>query len=131
MSPTPLRFATRLCATGIFATSATAQSPCQAGHWVAAWSTAVHTPVAFPGAPPPLTHQQSDPPPGHPTHDLAGNCLRVRFSNEFGAPPRSSSATRTLLSPRQTAASSPAPTVLSPSNGKATVQIPAGAPMLS
>jgi len=86
MRSTSLKFAAVVCATGIFAIPATAQSPCQAGHWVTAWSTAVHTPVAFPGAPPPLTlNNQTVREVIRPT--ISGNCVRIRLSNEFGATP--------------------------------------------
>ena len=128
MSPTPLRLATLLCAC-LFATSATAQTSCHNGHWVAAWSTAVHTPVAFPGAPPPLTiNNQTLRQIIRPT--LAGNCLRVRFSNEFGTTPLLLGNAHIALTQADGSlvAGSDRPLTF---NGKATVQIPAGAPMLS
>jgi lysophospholipase L1-like esterase len=129
MITNPLRLAALLWVAGIAATSATAQTPCQGGHWVAAWSTAVHTPIAFPGAPPPLTvNNQTLRQIIRPT--LAGDCLRVRFSNEFGTTPLLFGSVHLALT-KEDGTLLPGSDRPLTFNGKATVQIPAGAPMLS
>jgi len=53
------------------------------GHWVSAWSTAVHAPLPFPGLPPPpVFENQTIRMVVKPT--IGGNRVRVRFSNAFG-----------------------------------------------
>ena len=53
------------------------------GHWVSAWSTAVHTPLPFPGLPPsPVFDNQTIRMVVRPT--IGGDRLRVRLSNQFG-----------------------------------------------
>lgn len=74
----------------LFATTAsvftTAQSRRSAGHWVSAWSTAVHTPPSFPGAPPiPTFENQTIRMVLRST--LGGSRVRIRLSNAFGTIP--------------------------------------------
>jgi lysophospholipase L1-like esterase len=53
------------------------------GHWVSAWSTAVHAPLPFPGLPPAIAlENQTVRMVVKPT--LGGERLRIRLSNAFG-----------------------------------------------
>ena len=74
-----------------------------AGHWVSAWSTAVHTPLPFPGVPPtPVLENQTVRMVVRPT--IGGERVRIRFSNAFGATALSIGA-RMLLLPSRAPAS--------------------------
>src|SRR5579885_2108790 len=56
------------------------------GKWVSAWSTAVHTPLPFPGLPPtPVVENQTIRMVVRP--GLGGARLRIRFSNAYGSSP--------------------------------------------
>lgn len=67
----------------ILSVAAPAQGSNSGGHWVSAWSTAVHTPLPFPGLPPsPVFDNQTVRMVVRPT--AGGNRVRVRLSNEFG-----------------------------------------------
>lgn len=124
-----LRSAVLVFATGIFAAAAVAQSGSAPGHWVSAWSTAVHTPMVFPGMPPSLAlNNQTIREIIRPT--IGGERLRVRFSNEFGTAPLTLGSARIALLDEKGSIvpGSDRPLTF---DGKATVQIPAGAPMLS
>src|SRR5436189_369761 len=60
-----------------------AQEKKMPGHWVSAWSTAVHAPLPFPGLPPsPVLENQTIRMVVRPT--IGGQRLRIRFSNAFG-----------------------------------------------
>jgi lysophospholipase L1-like esterase len=109
--------------------SATAQSANANGHWVSAWSTAVHTPRSAPGAPPQVGFENQ-------TirmvvrMTLAGDQLRVRLSNEFGTTPL-------VIGVAHIAAVSENGTIVPDTDhqikfgGATSISIPAGAPMLS
>lgn len=118
-----------LCSAGIFATIAVAQNGATAGHWVSSWSTAVHRPLVFPGMPPPLTLQnQTIREIVRPT--IGGSHLRVRISNELGAEPVVLDSVHIALA-GETGSIIPGSDRALTFGGKGTVQIPAGAPMLS
>ncbi len=113
-----------------FAAIAAAQSAKNVpGHWVSAWSTAVHTPLVFPGMRQPLTFDnQTIREIVRPT--IGGERLRVRFSNTFGKTPLELGSAHIALVKQDgtlVAGSDRALTFA----GKDSVQIPAGAPMLS
>lgn len=113
----------------IFAAALGAQSASVPGHWVSAWSTAVHTPVVFPGMPPPLAlDNQTIREIIRPTID--GERLRVRFSNELGTTPLVLGSAHIALVKDDGSIVPDSDRSLT-FNGKAEVQIPAGAPMLS
>jgi len=118
-----------LFAIGSFGSAALAQNANAPGHWVAAWSTAVHTPAAFPGMPPPLAlDNQTIRETIRPT--IGGERLRVRFSNEFGKTPLDVGSAHIALV-KQNGSIVPGSDRSLTFDGKSTVQIPAGAPMLS
>ena len=56
------------------------------GHWVTAWSTAVHASLSFPGVPAPTGFENQTIRMVVRT-SVAGERLRVRFSNELGTTP--------------------------------------------
>jgi lysophospholipase L1-like esterase len=98
-------------------------------HWVSAWSTAVHAPLAFPGLPPsPTFENQTIRMVVKPT--IGGDRLRIRFSNEFGT-------TALKIGAAHIAVSSNASAIVADSDqaltfgGWASVTIPPGAPVLS
>jgi lysophospholipase L1-like esterase len=99
------------------------------GHWVSAWSTAVHASHVYPGMPPLLTFEnQTVRMVIRPT--LGGNRLRIRFSNEFGdSPLRIASAHIAVV--KEGGAIIPGSDRPLTFGGSATITIPAGAPMLS
>lgn len=120
---------TLVFAVGIFGSIALAQNANAPGHWVSAWSTAVHTPVVFPGMPPPLTlDNQTIREIIRPT--VGGERLRVRFSNEFGTTPLDLGSAHIALV-KQDGSIIPGSDRSLTFDGKPTVKIPAGAPMLS
>src|SRR5581483_10122785 len=99
------------------------------GHWVSAWSTAVHAPLPFPGLPPsPVFENQTVRMVVKPT--IRGERIRVRFSNAFGN-------TALTLGSAHIALSSKGSAIVPDSDhgltfgGRPSVTIPAGAPILS
>ena len=106
-----------------------AQNSGTSGHWVAVWSTAVQAPRVFPGMPPPLAlNNQTIREIIRPT--LGGEHLRVRFSNELGNTPLTLGGAHIALV-KQDGNIIPGSDRTLTFDGKPTVQIPAGAPMLS
>lgn len=106
-----------------------AQKASVQGHWVSAWSTAVHTPLAVPGMPPAQTFEnQTVRMVIRPT--IGGQRIRIRFSNEFGTTPlRIGSAHVALVKGNGSIIpGSDRPLTF---GGNASVDIPDGAPMLS
>lgn len=113
----------------ISAATATAQIANAAGHWVIAWSTAVHTPMVFPGMQAPVAlNNQTIREIIRPT--IGGERLRVRLSNEFGTKPLAIGSAHIALlgEDGNIVADSDLPLTF---GGNPAVQIPAGAPMLS
>jgi lysophospholipase L1-like esterase len=67
----------------ILSVFAWADKPGNTGHWVSAWSTAVHAPLQFPGLPPtPVFENQTIRMVVRPT--IGGERVRIRLSNAFG-----------------------------------------------
>ena len=129
MKTTSIRSAALVFAASIFAAVAVAQSANTPGHWVSAWTTAVQAPETFPGMPPPLTlKNQTIREIIRPT--IGGEHLRVRFSNELGTTPLELGAAQIALV-KQDGSIVPGSDRSLTFDGKPTVQIPAGAPMLS
>lgn len=124
-----LRKAVFLFGAAIVAAAAAAQNGSIAKHWVSVWSTAVQSPPAFPGMPPPLTvNNQTIRETIRPT--IEGDRLRVRFSNELGIAPL-------IIGSAQVALIGDDGSIVPESgrpltfDGETSVQIPAGAPILS
>ena len=122
------------CAILLFALLAvplTAQSepPRNGGHWVSAWSTAVHTPLPFPGLPPsPVFENQTVRMVVRPT--IGGQRLRIRLSNEFGTTPLKIGAAHIALSTKGAAIVPDSDRALT-FGGRPSVTIPPGTPILS
>ncbi len=109
--------------------SAVSQTIGSTSHWVSAWSTAVHAPLAFPGLPPsPVFENQTIRMIVLPT--IGGDRIRVRLSNAFGASPVTIGAAHVALSSQ---GSKIVPETDRPLtfNGKTSVTIPRDAPILS
>jgi len=109
--------------------TALAQGAKAAGHWVSAWSTAVHTPLPFPGLPPsPVFDNQTVRMVVRPT--MGGDRLRVRLSNQFGS-------TGLIIGSARIALVAKGAEIVPNSDreltfgGRKTVTIPPGAPILS
>jgi lysophospholipase L1-like esterase len=99
------------------------------GHWVSAWSDAVHTPLPFPDLPAsPVIENQTIRMIVRPT--LGGERLRIRFSNGFGTTPIVIGAAHVALLSKGAQISPESDRALTFS-GKSSVSIPPGAPMLS
>jgi lysophospholipase L1-like esterase len=113
----------------ILSLTAGAEIAKEGGHWVSAWSDAVHAPLPFPGLPAsPVIENQTIRMVVRPT--IGGERLRIRFSNTFGT-------AATLIGSAHIALSSKGSQIVPDSDrvlmfgGKSSVNIPPGAPMLS
>ncbi|HWR14938.1 MAG TPA: SGNH/GDSL hydrolase family protein [Terriglobales bacterium] len=98
-------------------------------HWVSAWSTAIHAPLSFPGAPPPpMFENQTIRMVVRPT--IGGDRVRIRLSNAFGTD-------ALTVGPAHIAISAGGAKIVADSDrtltfyGKSSVKIPRGAPLLS
>ena len=68
----------------VLTVSARAETPTLRGHWVSAWSTAVHAPLQFPGLPPsPVFENQTIRMVVRAS--AGGQRVRIRLSNAFGS----------------------------------------------
>lgn len=126
-----LRCAVLLFFSALLATAQAAQPeiPAGNGHWVSGWSTAVHAPLPFPGLPPsPVFENQTIRMVVRPT--IAGQRLRIRFSNAFGTTPLKIGASHVALSARASAIVRNSDQALT-FGGRTSATIPPGAPILS
>lgn len=99
------------------------------GHWVSAWSTAVHAPVVFPGMPPPVAFEnQTIRMVVRPT--IAGDKLRIRLSNELGSTPLAIGSAHIALL-KEDGSTLPNSDHQLTFSGKPSASIPPGAPLLS
>ena len=113
----------------IFTVVAFAQDSKVQGHWVSAWTTAVHTPLAFPGMPPaPTFENQTVRMVIRPT--IEGQRVRIRFTNELGNTPLAIGAAHIALV-MENGSIVPGSDRPLTFGGEGSVNIPAGAPMLS
>ncbi len=124
-----LRIFVAVCLAMLLDVEVWAEDSSNSGHWVSAWSTAVHAPLPFPGLPPsPVFENQTIRMVVRPT--IGGERLRIRFSNAFGT-------TSLKIGSAHVALSSKASSILPESDyaltfgGKASVTVPPGAPVLS
>jgi lysophospholipase L1-like esterase len=127
--PKNMRVAFVIVATVALGINLGAQNQESQEHWVSSWSTAVHTPLTFPGLPPtPIFENQTIRMIVRPT--LGGQRVRIRFSNAYGPSALEIGAANIALADH-------GPMTLPGSNhpltfgGATSVKIPAGAPMLS
>ena len=106
-----------------------AEDSSNSGHWVSAWSTAVHAPLPFPGLPPsPVFENQTIRMIVRPT--IGGERLRIRFSNAFGTTSLKIGSAHVALSSKASAIVPESDHALT-FGGKASVTVPPGAPVLS
>jgi len=106
-----------------------AENSSSSGHWVSAWSTAVHAPLQFPGLPPsPVFENQTIRMIVRPT--IGGERVRIRLSNAFGT-------SAIVIGAAHIALASDGARILPGSDrpltfgGRAFVTIPRGAPVVS
>jgi len=112
-----------------FVLQAGAETPSRGGHWVAAWSTAVHAPLPFPGLPPaPVFENQTIRMVVRST--IGGSRLRIRFSNAFGTTALKIGSAHVAISSKGAAIVPESDRALS-FGGRPSVGIPPGAPILS
>ena len=128
--PSTKLIAIAVCFFAIIASSvANAQSRSTSEYWVSAWSAAVQTQPPFPGLPPvPVFDNQTIRMVIRPTID--GNHLRIRLSNAFGTAPLKIGAAQIAIAGKDSALFPNTNRALT-FNGAASVNIPAGASMLS
>jgi lysophospholipase L1-like esterase len=108
---------------------ARAENPAVRGHWVSAWSAAMHAPLPFPGLPPsPVFENQTVRMIVRPT--ISGERVRIRLSNAFGTTPLNIGAAHIALSSQDEKIVSESDRALT-FGGTASVIIPPGAPILS
>jgi lysophospholipase L1-like esterase len=126
---TILRVSVSVCFAVLLQAQVWAKDSSNSGHWVSAWSTAVHAPLPFPNLPPsPVFENQTVRMVVRPT--IGGRRLRIRFSNAFGT-------TALKLGAAHVALVSKAPAIDLGSGhaltfgGRTSVTIPPGAPILS
>jgi lysophospholipase L1-like esterase len=109
--------------------TASAENSKAGGHWVSAWSTAVHAPLPFPGLPPPpVFENQTIRMVVKPT--IGGERVRVRFSNVFGSTALAIGGAHLALTRQGASTVSDTDHALT-FGGRTSVNIPPGAPMLS
>ena len=108
---------------------ASAQNATGGGHWVSAWSTAVHSPLPFPGLPPsPVFENQTIRMVVRPT--IGGERVRIRFSNACGTNVLAIGAAHIAVARQGAIIASESDRALT-FGGKASVSVPPGAPMVS
>jgi lysophospholipase L1-like esterase len=106
-----------------------AEDKSASGHWVTAWSTAVHAPLPFPGLPPqPVFENQTVRMVVRTT--IGGTRFRVRLSNAYGASPLEIGAAHIALVDHGSSIAPASDQVLK-FGGRTAIEIPVGAPMLS
>jgi lysophospholipase L1-like esterase len=112
-----------------FVLQAAAETSSRGGHWVSAWSTAVHAPLPFPDLPPPpMFENQTIRMVVRPT--IGGSRLRIRFSNAFGANALKIGSAHVALSSKDAATVPQSDRALT-FGGRPSVNISPGAPILS
>jgi lysophospholipase L1-like esterase len=118
-----------VCFAATFEIRVWAETPFNAGHWVGAWSTAIHAPLPFPGLPPsPVFENQTIRMVVKPT--IGGDRVRIRFSNAFGSAALKIGAAHVAVSSKASAIVADSDHALTFS-GRSSVNIPPGAPVLS
>lgn len=114
---------------GLAAVSLVSAENAKGGHWVSAWSTAVHAPLPFPGLPPtPTIENQTIRMVVKAT--IGGDRVRIRFSNAFGSTAVALGAAHVALAQHGSAILPESDRMLT-FGGKTSVTIPPGAPVLS
>lgn len=123
----PVAFALAILLAVVLNATAWAQKSTE--HWVSAWSTAVHAPLQFPGAPPlPSFENKTVRMVVRPT--IGGEQVRVRFSNACGTTALPIAAAHIALVAEGSRIVPESDRVLK-FGGNPSVAIPPGSPMLS
>jgi len=113
----------------VLSVCAQAEGPTARGHWVSAWSAAMHAPLPFPGLPPsPVFENQTIRMIVRPT--IAGERVRIRLSNSFGTTGVKIGAVHIAIA-AQDSKSLPETDHALTFSGASSVTIPPGAPVLS
>jgi hypothetical protein len=113
----------------VLTSTALAQTPKDEKHWVSAWSSAMHAPLAFvPGQAISGLENRTLRMIVRPT--IAGERVRIRFSNAFGNQPLPIGAAHIALASKDDKIIASSDRTLTFS-GKGSTNIPPGAPMLS
>jgi lysophospholipase L1-like esterase len=113
----------------VLAIAAQAQKGGAQGHWVAAWTTAVHAPLAFPGTPPsPVFNNQTVRMVVRPT--IGGDRIRILLSNAYGTSALAIGSAHVALV-KQGGVIVPGSDHALTFGGETSVAIPPGAPILS
>ena len=106
-----------------------AENSSNSGHWVSAWSAAVHTPLPFPDLPPsPVFENQTIRMVVRPT--IGGERVRIRLSNEFGTAALRIGAAHVAFAAKAAGIVPESDHALT-FGGRPWVSIPPGAPVLS
>lgn len=106
-----------------------AENSRNSGHWVSAWSAAVHAPPPFPDLPPsPAFENQTIRMVVRPT--IGGERVRIRFSNEFGTAALTIGAAHVAFAAKA-AGIVPGSDYVLTFAGRPSVSIPPAAPVLS
>jgi lysophospholipase L1-like esterase len=120
---------TLILVAAVLSVAAHAQKAESEGHWVAAWTTAVHAPLTFPGiAPAPTLQNQTVRMVVRP--GIGGGRIRILLSNAYGASALAIGSAHVALV-KQGGAILPESDRQLTFGGEASVTIPAGAPILS
>jgi lysophospholipase L1-like esterase len=121
--------AIQILVTAALLTSVVAEAPPGSGHWVSAWSAAMHAPLAFPGLPPsPVFEKQTIRMVVRPA--IGGTRVRIRLSNAFGTTGLRIASAHIALAAKD-AEILPKSDLALTFSGKPSVTIPPGAPVLS
>jgi lysophospholipase L1-like esterase len=109
--------------------SVLAETATASGHWVSAWSAAMHAPLPFPGLPPsPVFENQTIRMVVRPT--IGGTRVRIRLSNAFGTTALKIATAHIALASKD-AKIFPESDLALTFSGKPSITIPPGAPVLS
>lgn len=118
-----------ICVAGVLSLAVSAENSSKKGHWVSAWSTAVHAPPPFPDLPPsPVFENQTIRMVVRPT--IGGERVRIRLSNAFGTAAVTVGAAHVALAANASGIVPGSDHALT-FGGRPSVSIPPGAPVLS
>ena len=109
--------------------AASAETSSSSGHWVSAWSAAMHAPLPFPDLPPsPVFENQTIRMVVRPT--IGGERVRIRLSNEFGTAALTIGAAHVAFAAKAAGIVPESDHALT-FGSRPSVSIPPGAPVLS
>src|SRR5580704_10912756 len=130
MRPTKVKaFVAVLALSAVSSLPAPAKNREQQDSWISAWSTAVHSPLPFPGLPPPPVFENQTVRMVVRT-TIGGQQIRLRFSNAFGTSPLEIGSAHVALTAHDAAIVAHTDQAIT-FDGRPSVKIPPGAPILS